>query len=46
MKLIETFEEGDKRILIYEHFSGGTLYDFLINKNLKLKENEVKTIMK
>lgn len=45
MKPIETFEDGGKRIIIYEHFSGGTLLNYVIN-NLKLKENQVKTIMK
>ena len=38
MSLIETFTDKDTHIFIYEYMDGGTLYEFIKHKQLKLEE--------
>lgn len=40
------FTDKDTHIFIYEYMSGGTLYEFMQQKHLKLEESEIKAIFK
>ncbi|CAD8143968.1 unnamed protein product [Paramecium octaurelia] len=46
MKLLEIITEKDTSIFIYEYMAGGTLYEFMQQKHLKLDDSEIKTIFK
>ncbi|CAD8140833.1 unnamed protein product [Paramecium octaurelia] len=46
MKLQEMFTDQDTHIFIYEYMSGGTLFEYIQKKQLKLDEKEIRSIFK
>ncbi|CAD8060662.1 unnamed protein product [Paramecium sonneborni] len=46
MKLLEMFTDKDTHIFIYEYMEGGTLFEYMQHKQLKLDESEIRIIFK
>ncbi|CAD8048806.1 unnamed protein product [Paramecium primaurelia] len=46
MKLQEMFSDKDTHIFVYEYMNGGTLFEYIQKKHLKLDESEVRSIFK